>query len=324
MVITDAGQMLEAAVQTLAAAGADFEVLPDGLEKDAVVDRCAGADVLIVAYVPLTRASLTRLPSVGLIIRCGVGVDLIDLEAATEFGIWVANVPDYGVDEVADHAMLLLLAAARHLNHYQRSWTETGWGSYQHRETHRLRGRRLGIIGLGRTGGRLAVRAKAFGMEVVAYTPRLTQARARERGAKAVPLDELLSTSDVISLHAPLTSDTRWLLNRAAFARMRRGVIILNTARGGLIDTRALQAAIDDGTVAAAALDVLDGEPTPDLSLPMFRSAKVTLTPHVAWYSDEAVQDLGVLAAEEALRYLRGERPRAVLNPDARSTRIRQ
>jgi phosphoglycerate dehydrogenase-like enzyme len=321
VVVTDAGDMLKGALQTLAAADADHLLLPDGLSTDEVAARCAGADVLIAAYVPFQRSLLQQLDGVGLIVRCGVGIDLIDLEAATERGIWVANVPDYAVHEVADHAMMLILAALRHLRYYHRRFDERGWSSADYRPTRRLKGLRLGVIGLGRTGSQLALRARAFGMEVVAYTPRLTTERATQRGARAVSLEELLETSDVISLHAPLLPETRHLLNRAAFARMRPGVVIINTARGALIDHSDLSTAIEENIVAAAALDVLEGEPHPDLSLPMFRRPNVTVTPHVAWYSEDAVHDLGVLAAEEALRYLRGERPRAVLNPEARSRR---
>ena len=323
VVITDAGTMLEAARATLSAAHATYELLPDGLAPDEVASRSADADVLIVTYVPFPRSALRRLRRVGLIVRCGVGVDTIDVEAATARGIWVANVPDYAVPEVADHTMLLLLAAARHLNHFQRSWAERGWGSIEFPAMRRLAGRRLGIIGLGRIGSQVARRASAFGMEVCAYSRHLTTTRLRELGVSGVSLDELLRTSDAISLHVPLTAETAHLLDERAFSRMRRGVIIVNTARGGLIDLAALHAAIERGIVAAVALDVLEREPVPDLASPLLRRTNVTVTPHVAWYSDDAVRELGVLAAEEALRYLRGERPRAVLNPEARSVRSR-
>lgn len=321
VVITDSGAMLEATLATLDAARADYEVLPEGLTPEDVAARSADADVVITTFVPFRKPAIQTLRRVGLIVRCGVGVDLIDVDAATERGIWVANVPDYAVDDVADHAMLLLLAASRHLNHYQRGWPENGWGVVDHPPVRRLRGRTLGIIGLGRIGSQVALRARAFGMKVVASSPHMTEARLTELGVTGVPLDELLQSSDVITLHTPLTSQTRHLLNESAFAKMRPGVVIVNTARGDLIDLMALQSAIERGTVAAVALDVLEREPFPDLSMPMLHRANVTITPHVAWYSHEAVRDLGVLAAEEALRYLRGERQRAVLNPQARSVR---
>lgn len=318
VVITDATPMLEATTATLEAAHATYEVLPNGLAPDHIAARSKDADVLIVTYVPFRRATIRVLRRVGLIVRCGVGVDAIDVQAATEHGIWVANVPDYAVHEVADHTLLLLLSATRHLNHFQRSWQERGWGSIEYPTVNRLRGRRLGIIGLGRIGSQVALRAEAFGMEVVASSPHLTEARLRELGVRGVTLTELLRTSDVISLHAPLTTQTTHLLNDEAFAMMRRGVVIVNTARGGLIDPTALQSAIDREIVAAVALDVLDREPFPDLSSPFLRRSNVTVTPHIAWYSADAVRELGVLAAEEALRYLRGDQPRAILNPQAR------
>jgi D-3-phosphoglycerate dehydrogenase / 2-oxoglutarate reductase len=181
----------------------------------------------------------------------------------------------------------------------------------------------LGVIGLGRIGSQVALRARAFGMEVVANSPHMTEPQLTELGVRGLPLDELLRTSDVISLHTPLTRQTHHLLNGSAFNKMRRGVVIVNTARGGLIDLAALQAAMDHGIVAAVALDVLDREPFPDLTMPLLRHPNVTITPHVAWHSREAVRDLGAMAAEEALRYLRGEPLRAVLNPEARSSRPR-
>ena len=311
--------MLQPAIETLQAAGAPYEILPDGLDPEEVARRAADADVIIAAYLELPRRAISLLRRVGLIVRCGVGVDAIDVEAATEHGVWVANVPDYGIHEAADHAMLLLLAATRHLNHFQESWPVHGWASTQFPLIRRLRGQRLGIIGLGRIGSQVAIRARGFGLEVVATSPHLDDARLGELGVKGVPLDELLKTSDIISLHTPLTPKTTHLLDQAAFAKMRRGVVIVNTARGALIDLNALQAAIEVGTVAAVALDVLEREPYPDLSMPFLKNSNVTITPHVAWYSEEAVRELGVLAAEEALRYLRGEQPRAVLNLEARS-----
>jgi phosphoglycerate dehydrogenase-like enzyme len=310
--------MLAATVATLEAAHALYDLLPDGLSPEEVATRSAGADVMIVTFVPLHKAAIAILRRVGLIVRCGVGVDAIDVEAATEKGIWVANVPDYAVHEVADHTMLLLLAAVRHLNHFQRSWTEKGWACMEYPAMHRLAARRLGIIGLGRIGSQVALRARAFGMEVVTYSPRMSAGRLRKLGVSGMSLDELLRTSDVISLHAPLTAQTTHLLDQRAFAKMRRGVVIVNTARGGLIDLMALQAAVDQGIVAAVALDVLEREPFPDLSLPFLHRANVTITPHIAWYSDDAVHQLGVMAAEEALRYLQGKPPRSVLNPQAR------
>lgn len=317
--ITDSRAMLDSAVATLDAAHANYEVLPDGLDPEQAATRSADADVLIVTYVPFRKPAIGLLRRVGLIIRCGVGVDGIDVAAATAQGIWVANVPDYAVQEVADHTMLLLLAAARQVNHFQRSWPERGWASVEFPAIRRLQGRRLGVIGLGRIGSEVARRARAFGMEVVATSPHLTEARLSELGVTSLPLRDLLRTSDVISLHTPLTAETRYLLDDRAFALMRRGVVIVNTARGGLIDLTALQSAIDRGIVAAVALDVLEREPFPDLSMPFLHRPNVMITPHVAWYSQDAVRELGVRVAEEALRYLRGETPKAVLNPEARS-----
>jgi D-3-phosphoglycerate dehydrogenase len=327
VVITDSRTLLEPAVATLKAADIHYEVLAEGLSSEEVAINSADADVLLVGLVPFRRAAIRMLRRVGLIVRCGVGVDTVDVDAASERGIWVANVPDYAIDEVADHTMLLLLAAARHLNHFQRSWRAKGWASTDYPPISRLKGRTLGIIGLGRIGAQVALRARAFGMEVVVSDPHVDEARVREVAARRVPLHELLRTSDIITLHAPLTPETHHLLNDEAFGIMRPGVILVNTSRGGIIDLAALGSALERETVAAVALDVLDGEPNPDLSMPFLQRDNVTVTPHIAWYSLDALNQLGILAAEEAIRYLRGQQPRAVLNLNARSvdpTRMRE
>lgn len=319
VLVTDAGQLLAPGVERLRAAGVEVEVLPDGTAPAEAAARGADTPVIIVGVMSIREPEIATLRSTRLLIRAGIGYDVIDVAAATARGIWVANVPDYCVDEVADHAMLLLLAATRRLSETSALWRE-------HRRftvndllppVHRPSGRRLGIVGFGRIGSAVARRASAFGWEVVAHDPLLPAEEVRARGAQAVTLDGLLRTSDAISLHAPLAGGMSHLIGTAELAAVKPGVVLVNTSRGGLLDLDALDAAVVDGRVAAVGLDVLEGEPTPDLAHPLLSRPNVLVTPHVAWYSIEARRELALRTADEALRLLDGERPRNLVNPEA-------
>jgi phosphoglycerate dehydrogenase-like enzyme len=320
VVVTDSAELLRPAIETFASEGEPIEVMPDGLTGEQVAERAADAEVLVIGIMHMRRPAIEKLPdTVGLLIRCGIGVDVIDVAAATDHGIWVANVPDYCVEEVADHTVLLMLSAARQLRHFEHSWHEGRWASLDYKPVRRLAGQTLGLIGLGRIGAEVARRARGFGLNIIAADEYVPAERFASVGAERVTLDELFERSDIISLHAPLGAGTQHLLNAAAFAKMRDGVVIVNASRGGLIDHAALDAALESGKVRAAGLDVLEGEPTPDLAAPLLQRPNVIVTPHVAWYSQDARRELGIKAAQEALRYVRRERPRNLINPDARS-----
>lgn len=319
VVVTDSPELLGAAIETLSSTDVDLRVLPDGLSPRQAAARSAGADVLLIGILPFPQAALAELNGTGLLIRCGIGVDIIDVDYATECGIWVANVPEYCVDEVADHTLLLLLAAARQVRHFTSAWAVDGrWGGQRLIGVPRLAGQTLGVVGLGRIGTRVAARAQAFGMRVLACDPHLDPGPFGHAAVERVDFDQLLARSDVVSLHAPHTSQTHHLLDADSLARVRPGCIVVNTSRGGLIDLDALDGALERGTVAAAGLDVVEGEPIPDPTHPLFARPNVFVTPHVAWYSVEARRELGSLAAENALRYVRGERPLNLVNPGAR------
>jgi lactate dehydrogenase-like 2-hydroxyacid dehydrogenase len=227
------------------------------------------------------------------------------------------------VDEVADHAMLLLLAATRRVTETAALWREHQRFTVNDRlpPVHRPAGRRLGIVGFGRIGSAVARRAAAFGWEVVGHDPYVTDDVLRAGGATPVGYDELLRTSDAISIHTPLVPGRAHLVGAAELAAVKPGVVIVNTARGGLLDLDALDAAVADGRVAAVGLDVLEGEPTPDLAHPLLARANVIVTPHVAWYSIEARRELALRTADEALRVLDGDRPKNLVNPDADAVR---
>ncbi|WP_053207407.1 C-terminal binding protein [Jiangella muralis] len=309
-----ASPFLPATTRTLDEEAAPYLLLPEALDAAALA-RAAAAEALVVGGDWVTAELLGSLPRLRLVVRGGVGFDKIDLPAATRLGIMVTNVVDYGTNEVADHTMLLMLAAIRRLGHFTAE-AHGGWRAVRHIPVPRVHGRRLGIIGLGRIGTAVAQRARGFGLEVVAHDPLIGPDAVARRGATAVTLDELLATSDVISLHTPLTPETYHLLDRAAFARMRRTPVIVNTARGGLVDTRALVDALAAGLAGAAGLDVLEGEPDVAAHRSLLGRDDVVVTPHVAWYSQGSEEQLGRTAARLALDFVRhGSRPR-LLNPD--------
>jgi D-3-phosphoglycerate dehydrogenase len=306
-------------VEALRAAGVDVDVLPEGTAPADAADRAADAPAVIVGVMPIGSAEIGRLRATRLLVRAGIGYDVIDVAAATEAGIWVANVPDYCVDEVADHAVLLLLAATRRLAELTASWRE-GWAAAGRvPPVHRIRGRRLGVVGLGRIGRGVATRARGFGWEVVGHDPFVDPGVFAELGLQSVGLEEMFETADAVTLHSPLTDATRHLVGADLLGRVRPGLVIVNTSRGGLVDLAALDAAIEDGRVAAAGLDVLEDEPRPDLMRPLLDRPQVIVTPHLAWYSLEARRELAIKTAEEALRLLDGERPRNIVNPEARA-----
>jgi D-3-phosphoglycerate dehydrogenase / 2-oxoglutarate reductase len=279
-----------------------------------VADQAGDADVLINQYVPITAEVLDALPRCRLVVRYGVGVDNVDVAAAAERGVWVANVPDYGRDEVADHTLALALAVLRGVVVLDRSVRDGTWDLEAARPLRRLATLSYGVVGCGAIGAAVAGRAAGLGMRVLGYDlPQVRSGPPIER----VPLEELLATADVVSLHAALTDQTHHLIGAAALARMRPTAFLVNTARGGLVDAAALLAALDDGKLAGAALDVLEGEPPDELGWRLARHPRVVATPHAAWYSEESFHTLKTEVAREALRVLEGEAPRSPVNSPA-------
>jgi D-3-phosphoglycerate dehydrogenase len=320
VVVTDSFDLLAPGIDRLREHAVEVVTLPGGASPADAATAAAEAPVIIDGVMALRGPEIERLRETRLIIRAGIGYDLIDVAAATRRGIWVANVPDYCADEVADHAMLLLLAATRRFDALEGDWRRARrWLVYESLPpVHRPAGRTLGVVGLGRIGSRVASRARAFGWRVVGCDPLLPPEQIRQAGAEPRTLDELVAESDAITLHCPLSSETHHLLNAERLGAARAGVVIVNTSRGGLIELEALDAALESGQVAAAGLDVLEDEPAPDLDRPILARPNVVVTSHVAWYSIEARRDLALLCADEALRVLDGGRPRNALNPEAR------
>lgn len=282
-----------------------------------VINRCGRARVLINQYAPITAEVLDALPELRLVVRYGVGVETVDVEAATRRGVWVANVPDYGPTEVADHTVALALALLRGIPGYDRSVRAGVWDYQVARPLHRLGTLTFGVVGCGMIGQAVAARAAAFGMRVLGFEA--VQDRSLEgTPITRVDLDELLVASDVISLHATLDRHSARLIDARALEAMRASAVLVNTARGGLVDTPALLAALDSGQIAGAALDVLDTEPIdPAVRDALARHSKVVLSPHAAWYSEESFLQLKSEVAREAERVLTGRPPRCPVNNPA-------
>jgi D-3-phosphoglycerate dehydrogenase len=281
--------------------------------------RLAEFDAVITSGKPFRARELPHLRRCRILVRRGVGFDIIDVDKATELRIPVANVPDYGTEEVATHAMALLLMATRRLDVYVAAVRAGQWSARQAGDLHRMVGRTLGIVGHGRIGRAVARRAGGFGMRVVACDPYAPD----DGSVPRVSLGELLATADYITIHTPLNAETRRLIDAAAFAAMKPGAVLVNTARGPIVDPDAMLEALRTGRLAAAACDVHDIEPLP-ADHPLLREPNFLPTPHAAYYTVESAADMRRLAVEEVARVLRGERPRSWVNPEAGDLRLRE
>ena len=290
-------------------------ILAQTTDEQQLARVCRDADGVLNVRAQITRPVIAVMERCRVIVRYGIGVDTIDIAAATERGIMVANVPDYCVDEVSDHALTLLLMLSRQMIAAISLAKEDGWTITKMPPLHRLREQTCGLLGCGKIGSLLAGKVSALGMRVIVCDPYLSEERAREMGAESVSFDALLERSDFISLHAPLNEKTRHILGKQAFAKMKKSASIINTARGGLIDEAALIDALRLGGVAGAGLDVLEHETevTP-VRKALVTHPKVIVTPHTAWFSDEARVTLQARAIEQVLACLRGEVPYGLIN----------
>ncbi|MFL4986162.1 MAG: C-terminal binding protein [Xanthobacteraceae bacterium] len=275
---------------------------------DDILAVARDADAVLVTYAKLPGELLRQLKRCKAIGRFGLGVDNIDVPAAREMGITVTYVPDYCLQEVSDHAMALLLALARKIPLSNQLVQAGRWEMPAVVPIYRLEGRVLGLLGFGNIPRKLVPKAKAFGLRVITHDPYVWPDLLKSLDVENVSLDELLQRSDFISVHAPLTPQTRGLVNADAFAKMKRGVLVVNTARGPLIDEQALMQALDSGQVGGAALDVLATEP-PARDSPLLGRDNVILTPHTGFYSVDALNELQTKCASDVARVLLGEQP---------------
>jgi D-3-phosphoglycerate dehydrogenase len=281
-----------------------------------VVEQCADVDVIIKGWIDLPREALERLPRLKAIIRAGIGVDMVDIAAATDLGILVCNTATYCLDEVSNQALVLLLALNRQLMAHAARIREGGWSVRDVSHPRRLKGQVLGLVGIGNIGRHVATKAAGFGLKVVAHDPFIQADHVEIAGVGAVPLlglDEMLSTSDIISLHCPLSPATRHLIGAPQLARMRPGSTLINTARGGLVDQDALVEALRSGHLGAAGLDVTTPEPLPNPH-PLRELPNALVTPHTASISVESGIDCRNATVDHAIALLSGQVPTDVMN----------
>ncbi|MEZ4864718.1 MAG: C-terminal binding protein [Caldilineaceae bacterium] len=292
----------------------DVEIVHTGnlTEPDALA-AVEEAAALMVTLERVTAPIINSMQHCRIISRAGTGLDTIDIPAATARGIWVAYVPDYSIDEVSTHAIALLLAQARGLLPLVQSTRSGGWDPMRSGPVYRLREQTLGVIGFGRIGQATAAKGRGLGLRVLVHDPLLNEEAAQRIGVTPVDLPTLARESDYISLHTPLQESTRHLVNADLLALMKPTAYLINAARGPLVDEMALLTAVRNGAIAGAALDVLNVEP-PAADNPLLQEERILITPHSAWYSEEAKIEMRTRAAEEVVRVLQGQPPRAPAN----------
>lgn len=295
--------------------------------EDEIIAAAHDADAIIgvATFQTFSRKVIERLTKCRLILSMGIGYDNVDLEAATEHGILAANVPDYCLEEVSDHAMALILASTRKIVKLNRTVEEGGWKTEPDPEIQwdiwpkmsRLRGQTLGLVGFGRIPRTLVPKAKGFGLRVIAYDPYVPPSVFEALGVERMELDQLLAESDIVSLHSALTAETKHMLGLEQLKKMKPTAYLINTARGALVDQRALYIALTEGYLAGAALDVTEPEPiSPDD--PLLKLDNVIITAHSAHFSIPAYLELTRRPGEEVARVFKGEWPIGLLNPQAK------
>ncbi|MEU5108551.1 MULTISPECIES: C-terminal binding protein [unclassified Streptomyces] len=298
-------QVLEAAGLTLVPAQATTE--------DELIEVCADADAVINQYAPVTAKVIRSLTRCRVISRYGIGLNTIDVPAATKAGIAVANVPDGSLEEVSDHAAAQILTLARGLHRYDAAIRRGTWDYTVAGPLRRLRRRTLGLVGFGRIPRLLAEKLAGFGMAVLAHDPFADPSHAAALGVRLVDLDTLCRESDVVSVHAPLTAETEGMIGRAQFAAMKPTACLVNTARGPVVDQDALIEALETGRIAGAGLDVFADEPIgPDH--PLARCENVVLSPHTAWYSEDSEIEIRTKTARNVVDVAQGRLPTYLVN----------
>lgn len=284
---------------------------------EAFIAQAADCDALLNTYAgPISSDVISKMPKCKIIARYGIGVDTIDLEAATAAGIIVTNNPSYCVEEVAENTMALLLTSARKIVVFDRLVRNGRWELPPGKPIFRVSGSTLGLVGFGNIARLVATRAVAFGMRVLYFDPFIRQGQFDVPGTK-VEFDQLLHESDYVSLHPPLTPNTRQMMNDAAFSKMKKTAFLINCARGPVVDSAALIKALDEKTIAGCALDTTDPEPLP-IPHPLRDRDNVIINPHAAWYSEQAMAGLQSGAPNEVRRVLTGQWPVNVVNPAVR------
>jgi D-3-phosphoglycerate dehydrogenase len=300
-------------IDELEKVGARLVLLPRLESEDEIIEQASDADALIVIESPITRRVLSSFDHCKAVLRTGVGFDCVDVPAATDNGIAVINVPDLWTREVANQAMMLLLAANRKLLEQERSVRENRWNTMISGPVGPLHTETVGIVGLGRIGSAFAQRIKGFEVDLIAYDPFLSDEAFEEVGARSVSFDELLAESDYISIHMPLDDGTYHLIDEDALKKMKPNAILINSSRGPVVDEAALIKALQEGWILGAGLDVLEQEP-PDTDNPLLSMSNTVLTPHAAHYSELSMELRPRRYGVEVAAVLDGRRPMNLVN----------
>lgn len=293
----------------LAEADCTLDESPDN-QEETLAKRVGDAGVILTCWAPVTARVIDAAPNCRHIVRTGIGLDNIDVAHATAKGIVVTNVPDYCIEEVAEHALAMVFALGRKIADGHLATKQGRYDLVASLPIERIGGKTLGIVGLGRTGKLLAEKAMAIGMKVIGTN----RSKLTPEGVRWCPLEALLAESDYVSLNCPHSVETNHLINATTLAQMKPSAFLINTSRGGLVDHPALAAALEAGQLAGAALDVQDTEP-PDLSAAPYTDPRVIVTPHTAFVSSDSIHELRTRVARQAVDFLQGRRPEMVVNP---------
>jgi len=287
-------------------------------DEDAVIALARDADALLNEYAKLTPKVIEALENCKIIVRYGIGVDNVNIPAATKAGIMVCNVPTYGIHEVSDHVVGLFFSSIRKIPAMSETVKKGRWDCNLGRPIYRIHGKTLGIAGFGNIARMVVQKLAPWNIKVLGYDPFISESVFKSHGVEKTSFEQLLNESDFVSAHVPYTAETFHMFSYERFKQMKRGAIFINTARGPLVDEDGLYRALQEGWLAGAALDVMEKEP-PDPGHPLLSLPNVIITPHMAWYSVESAVDLQRMAAEEVARVLKGEEPLWCLNREVRN-----
>jgi len=295
---------------------ADIRLLKS-TNKEVILREVSDAIVIVTTYAKITKEIIDSAKNLRAIVRMGIGIDNIDIKVATSKGILVINCPDYAIEAVADYTMALLLCLSRKLIKAHSTMTKRNWGDWSSPSIElrgiELKNKVLGLVGLGRIGRAVVKRAKGFDMRFLAYDPYVRKDEARKLGVELVDLETLLKNSDFVSIHTPLTKETKGMIGEKELELMKKTAFIINTARGSIIDSKALSEALTKGRIAGAALDVYQKEP-PDEKEPLLNLENTILSPHIAWYTEEALKKLISSTINSIVAVIQGKTPKNVVN----------
>jgi len=293
----------------------DYQIVTgQATTESKLIEMAEGSKGLLLQYAEVSERVLASLPELKVISRYGIGVDTIDIDAATKYDVAVTNVPSYCEEEVATHALALLLSVVRNTSGYDKQIKSGLWDWKAGKPLLPMRNKTLGFMAFGKIPRTLIQITAGFDLEYIAYDPYLNPADVQDVPVEIVSWDELLTDSDYISIHAPLVNATRGKFNRAAFSKMQDNVILINTARGEIVDEDALDWALSKGEIFGAGIDVIEGEPR--ANSPLFNHENIVISPHVAWYSERSINELRRKAAENIVLYLQDQTAHGIINPE--------